>query len=192
MRPHPAPRRPFVGSLRQLKDLLYGSTLRFQDPARKSEVNMTNPQRRPTTTSQSVLALLGKSQASGTRFSHTERVLYTACEFWVAATNHSLTRYLGGAPRIVLRDAEAAFAAIEIECVANLLRDARNALSVPAPAEPADRVLARLQQQLDQLPVSVEDMIGKFAAEQTWSRLKRPTFEPGMLAGGDHAEHRAR
>jgi hypothetical protein len=139
-----------------------------------------------------VLEILKKSQAAGTRFSHTERVLHTACEFWVAAVGHALTRYLGGAPRIVLRDAEAAFAAVEIESVANLLRDARNALSAPAPTESAERVLARLQQQLDHLAESVDEMIGKFAAEQTWSRLKRPTFEPGMLASGDQVESRAR
>ena len=144
------------------------------------------------TTSVSVLEILKKSQAAGTRFSHTERVLHTSCEFWVAAVGHSLTRYLGGAPRIVLRDAEAAFAAVEIEVVANLLRDARNALSALAPGEPVDQVVTPLQQQLDHLPESVDEMIGKFAAEQTWSRLKRPTFEPGMLAGIDHVESRPR
>jgi hypothetical protein len=142
---------------------------------------MTQQHGRLATTSASVLGLLGTAQAAGTRFSHTERVLHTACEFWVAAVNHSLTRYLGGVPKLVLRDAEAAFAAIEIESVANLLRDARNSLSATAPAIPATRVLAQLQQSLDHLEVPVDELIGKFAAEQTWSRLKRPTFEAGAF-----------
>ncbi|MDE2220900.1 MAG: hypothetical protein KGJ52_11045 [Gammaproteobacteria bacterium] len=130
-----------------------------------------------------MLEILNKSRAAGTRFSHTERVLHTASEFWVAAVSHSLTRYLGGAPRIALRDAEAAFAAVEIEFVADLLRDARNALSAPALPVPVERVVARLQRQLDHLAESVDEMIGKFAAEQTWSRLKRPTFEVGAFGG---------
>jgi hypothetical protein len=38
----------------------------------------------------------------------------------------------------------------------------------------------------------VDEMIGKFAAEQTWSRLKRPTFEAGVLPVGAQAESRVR
>jgi hypothetical protein len=143
-------------------------------------------------TSSSVLGMLNKARAEGTRFSHTERVLHTSCEFWVAAMNQSLARYLGGAPKIVLRDAEAAFAAIEIESVADLLRDARNCLTASAPSIPAERVLAQLQLDLNQLAEPVDAMIGKFAAEQTWSRLKRPTFEPGAFPVGAQAETRVR
>jgi hypothetical protein len=143
-------------------------------------------------TSSSVLETLNQLQAAGTRFSHTERVLHTACEFRVAAVNHSLTRHLGGAPKIVLRDAEAAFAAIEIESVADLLRDARNSLAAATPDMPATRVLAQLQLMLDSLEVRVEELIGKFAAEQTWSRLKRPTFEAGLFPGIAQPESRAR
>ena len=153
---------------------------------------MAQLQRQQTTTSASVLEVLKKSQAAGTRFSHTERVLHTSCEFWVAATSHTLARYLGGAPKVVLRDAEAAFAAIEIECVADVLRDARQALSALTPAVSAEQVLAQLQQTLDDLVENVDEMIGKFAAEQTWSRLKRPTFEPGMFSGSSPAESRVR
>jgi hypothetical protein len=153
---------------------------------------MTQPAGRKATTSSSILELLKKSHAAGTRFSHTERVLHTSCEFWVAATSHTLTRYLGGAPKIVLRDAEAAFAAIEVECVANVLRDARQSLVALVPPASAERVLAQLQLTLDQMVEPVEEMIGKFAAEQTWSRLKRPTFEPGMLPGSTQVENRAR
>jgi hypothetical protein len=141
-------------------------------------------------TSTSVLDTLNKARAEGTRFSHTERVLHTACEFWVAAVNHSLTRHFGGVPKIVLRDAEAAFAAIEIESVANLLREARNSLATVTPAMPATRILAQLQQRLDHLEEPVDDLIGKFAVEQTWSRLKRPTFVAGALPGGTRAENR--
>ena len=149
---------------------------------------MTQHNGQATSTSSSVLAILKKSQAEGTRFSHTERVLHTACEFWVAAMNRSLTRYLCGVPKIVLRDAEAAFAAIEIESVANVLRDARNSLSAATPAISSERVLAQLQQTLDDLAVPVDDLIGKFAAEQTWSRLKRPTFESGAFGGSAQAQ----
>jgi hypothetical protein len=139
-----------------------------------------------------VLAVLKKAQAAGARFSHTERVLHTACEFWVAAVSHSLPRHLGSIPKPVLRDAEAAFAAIEVLSVANILRDARNNVQTATPSIPAGRVAAQVQQTLDQLEEPVDEMIGKFAAEQTWSRLKRPTFEAEVFSGSARPETRNR
>ena len=138
---------------------------------------MTQQHGRTAATSASVLEMLKQAQATGKRFSHTERVLYTACEFWVAAVNHSLARYLGIIPKVVLLDAEAAFAAIEIPSVADILRDARvNPLTDRSSGRAAE-VVARLQNTLDHLDLPVDDMIRKFAVEQTWSRLKRPTFQ---------------
>ena len=153
---------------------------------------MTRPHGHTATTSASLLKVLQKAQAAGTRFSHTERVMYTACEFWIAAVNHSLTRYLGNIPKIVLRDAEAAFAAIEISSVANILREARNSLMVATPVILTEQVVALIQQSLDRLEESVDEMIGKFAAEQTWSRLKRPTFEAAVFSARTEAEVRIR
>jgi hypothetical protein len=143
-------------------------------------------------TSASVLEILKQTQAAGTRFSHTERVLYTACEFWVATSNHALTRFVGNVPKIVLRDAEAAFAAIGIPSVADMLRDARNSLVAATPAVHAWDILAQLQHRLDHLAEPIDEMIGRFAAEQTWSRLKQPTFEPGLFGAGAPAEARTR
>jgi len=153
---------------------------------------MTRPHGQTATTSASLLKILQKAQAAGTRFSHTERVMHTACEFWIAAVNHSLNRYLGIIPKIVLRDAEAAFAAIEISSVANILREARNSLMAATPAIPTEHAVAQVQQSLDRLEESVDEMIGKFAAEQTWSRLKRPTFEAAVFSAKAEAEARIR
>ena len=86
---------------------------------------MTQRQGPTAATSASVIEMLNQARAAGRRFSHTERVLHTACEFWVATVNRSLDRYLRMIPKIILRDAEAAFAAIEISSVADILRDAR-------------------------------------------------------------------
>ena len=128
-------------------------------------------------TSTSVLEMLRQAQSGGTRFSHTERVLYTTCEFWVATVNRTLTRHLGIIPKVILRDAEAAFAAIEMPSVADILRDARvNLVSAQTPAA-AGEIVARLQRTLEHVQEPVDDRIGKFAIEQTWSRLKRPTFQ---------------
>ena len=144
------------------------------------------------TTSASVLALLNKAQAAGTRFSHTERVLHTACEFWVAAVNHSLTRHLGNIPKVILRDAEAAFAAIEITSVANILRDARSGPLTAQPSVPAGQVAEQVQQTIDHFQEPVDELIGKFAAEQTWTRLKRPSFESVTFASSAHTAARSR
>ena len=153
---------------------------------------MTQPHGHTATTSASLFKILQKTQAAGTRFSHTERVMFTACEFWIAAVNHSLTRYLGNIPKIVLRDAEAAFAAIEISSVANILREARNSLMAATPGVSTEHVVAQVQLALDRLGEPVDEMIGKFAAEQTWSRLKRPTFEAVAFAGSVQTEARTR
>ena len=127
-------------------------------------------------TSASVLEMLNQARAAGRCFSHTERVLRTACEFWVAVVNSSLDHYLAVIPKVVLRDAEAAFAAIEIPIVADILRDARiNPLMTSAPGRGRE-IVARLQRTLNYLNEPVDDLIRKFAVEQTWSRLKRPTF----------------
>ena len=142
------------------------------------------------TTSASLLAILRKAQETGTRFSHTERVLSTACEFWVAAVSHSLTRYLGSIPKVILRDTEAAFAAIEISSVANILREARNTPVVGTASLSAVQISAQVQQTLDQLREPIDELIGKFAAEQTWSRLKRPTFEAGVFVNTGQTEVR--
>ena len=140
------------------------------------------------TTSASVLELLRQAQAGGTRFSHTERVLYTTCEFWVATVNRSLGRYLGIIPKVILRDAEAAYAAIGIPSVADILRDARVSLLAAQTPSAAVEVVARLQRTLEHLQEPVDDRIGKFAIEQTWSRLKRPTFQPIESAAAAQAE----
>jgi hypothetical protein len=139
-------------------------------------------------TSTSVLELLRQAQEGGTRFSHTERVLYTTCEFWVATVNRSLVRYLGIIPRVILRDAEAAFAAIEIPTVADLLRDARVSLLAAETPASAGEIVARLQRQLEHVREPVDNLIGKFAIERTWSRLKRPTFQAIESAAAGQAE----
>jgi hypothetical protein len=143
-------------------------------------------------TSASVLEMLNQARAAGKRFSHTERVLHTACEFWVAAVNRSLDRYLAVIPTIVLRDAEAAFAAIEIPNVADILRDARIDPLIADSSGRAREVVAKLQRTLEYHREPVDDMIRKFAVEQTWSRLKRPTFEAIVNSGATQAEARAR
>jgi hypothetical protein len=139
-------------------------------------------------TSTSILELLRQAQEGGRRFSHTERVLYTACEFWVATVNRSLVRFLGIIPKVILRDAEAAFAAIDIPTVADILRDARVSLLAAETPVAAGEVVARLQRTLEHVREPVDRLIGKFAIERTWSRLKRPTFQAIESAGAAQAE----
>ena len=149
---------------------------------------MTQRHGHTATTSASVLELLKQAQAGGGRFSHTERVLYTACEFWVAAVNRSLVRHLGIIPKVILRDAEAAFAAIDIPSVADILRDARVSLLTAEISGTAGEIVLRLQRTLEHHKEPVDDLIGKFAIERTWSRLKRPTFEAIEAAEVSQAE----
>lgn len=139
-------------------------------------------------TSNSVLDMLRQAHEGGRRFSHTERVLYTACEFWVATVNRVLGRHLGIIPKVILRDAEAAFAAIGIPTVADILRDARVGLLSADTPTAASEIVARLQRTLEHVRDPVDNLIGKFAIEQTWSRLRRPTFEAIEAAAASQAE----
>ncbi len=93
---------------------------------------------------------------------------------------------------MVLRDAEAAFAAIEITNVANILRDARSGALAAQPCVPAGPIAQHVQQTLDHFQEPVDELIGKFAAEQTWTRLKRPSFESVTFASSAHTEARSR
>lgn len=141
-------------------------------------------------TAAALLATLKQSQAAGTRFSHSERVMYTACEFWVAAVGRSLAQFLGRMPMTVLRDAEAAFAAIEVECIAAILAAVRRGPLGSQPSVPPGPVASAVQSAIDRLEVPVDELIGKFAVEQTWSRLKQPTFAAMQLAGVPRPEAR--
>jgi hypothetical protein len=134
-------------------------------------------------TAASLLARLKESQAAGTRFSHSERMMYAACEFWIAAVARTLPQYLGRMPLIVLRDAEAACAAIELECIASILAAVRRGPLASQPAVSAGAVAGAVQSAIDRLQLPVDEMIGKFAIEQTWSRLKQPTFAAMQIPG---------
>lgn len=137
---------------------------------------MTHQRDNTAPNSASVVEHLETARAAGTILSHSERVLLTASEFWVAVANRSLIRHLRSVPRVVLRDAEAAFAAIEIPGVADILRDARIAAPAAKPSALDANAIADLQGALGRLVEPVDDNIGRIAVEQTWSRLKRPTF----------------
>ena len=129
-----------------------------------------------TKTSAALLAILSDAQSGRTRFSYAERVLCTACEFWAAAMNHTLAQHLGSSAEAVLRNAEESFAAMGLSSVVTILAKGRSYLTTTKPPVPARRVAAQLQAALNRLEEPVDDRIGQYAAEQTWSRLKTPDF----------------
>jgi len=137
-----------------------------------------------TKTSAALLAILSDAQSGSTRFSYAERVLCTACEFWAAAMNHTLAQHLGSSAEAVLRNAEESFAAMGLSSVVTILAKGRSYLTTTKPPVPARQVAAQLQAALNRLEEPVDDRIGQYAAEQTWSRLKTPDFAATVFSTG--------
>jgi hypothetical protein len=137
-----------------------------------------------TKTSAALVAILSDAQSGSTRFSYAERVLCTACEFWAAAMNHTLAEHLGSSAEAVLRDAEEAFAAMGLSSVVTILAKGRSCLTTTEPPVPARQIAAHLQTALNRLEEPVDERIGQYAAEQTWSRLKEPDFVAAVFPTG--------
>jgi hypothetical protein len=124
-------------------------------------------------TREALLALFMRARAGGEDFSRAERVLCTACEFWAAANNRTLSQHLGNEADAKLRMAEESFAAIGLASIATILHVARvNFTSADHPVR-LHKVAAGIEKSLARADEPVDELIEHFACEQTWERLRR-------------------
>src|ERR1700722_3571928 len=91
-------------------------------------------------TSNALIDLLTTAHTGRTRFSDSQRALFTACEFWAASQNGSLSAHLGNDIESRLEAAETSFVMIGLPKTAGILKRARVQLGADSPA-PTKRVI---------------------------------------------------
>ena len=97
------------------------------------------------------------------RLSRPEFNLVVACEFWAAAMNRNLFRYLAGFALIRLRAAEESFAGMHASEARAAVRLARLRLRVAGTPAPLGDIAAQLEAELAALKEPVDDFIADFA-----------------------------
>lgn len=105
------------------------------------------------------------------RLTRGERVLFTAGEFWAAAMAGTIRTHLGQAPEGVLALAEQAFVEVGALRVATTLRVARINLVYANPPISHATIASAIESALAITHDRVDDLLARFANEQTWERL---------------------
>ena len=125
-------------------------------------------------TSEVLLALFLKAQSGGKDFSRAERVLFTACEFWAAAKNRTLSEYLPTNEAFErLLDAEESFETIGLVNLAQILRFGRvKHGNMDAPMS-LNAVVISIEDSIAKNDEPVDELIAQFACEQTWEGLSQ-------------------
>ncbi|MDP9011738.1 MAG: hypothetical protein M3O41_03590 [Pseudomonadota bacterium] len=144
------PRLPLFGSLR--KELLDSIELPGWDGHKP-------------VTSSVLLGLLTTAHTGKTRFSNSQRVLFTACEFWAAAQNRTLVDHLGEAMESRLGAAELSFSVIGLNKTAMVLKRARMQLVVDASA-PVEQIIEDMEDALSAIDEPVDRAIELFAKRE--------------------------
>lgn len=92
-----------------------------------------------------------------------ERVLLTACEFWIASKRGTLLRCFGDHPTPLLREAMLAFSRLHAIRVVSALRIMHESLQHSRSLDSITHAVRRLSQQLAQSDDDVEGLISEFA-----------------------------
>ena len=110
------------------------------------------------TTSAVLLDVMTTATTGSAKVSRSDRVLFTACEFWASARNHTLFEQLSDDAVPQLLGAETAFIAIGLTETAKIVRQGHMALtqvnrpvSLRGVAEIIERSLAGIREPVDQM-----------------------------------------
>ena len=121
-------------------------------------------------TSSVLLDVITTATSGSAKISRADRVLFTACEFWAAARNGSLTELLRGAPLARLRAAETAFNVIGLTKATRVLNHGRVALTENASPAALRNVVEFIETSLADLDEPVDRIIGDYAGHQASER----------------------
>lgn len=124
-------------------------------------------------TSAALLDVITTATTGAAKVTRSDRVLFTACEFWASARNSALLSQLGDDPLGQLRAAETAFTVIGLTKAASILRRGRMAMSVDTPA-PLSSIVDVMEKSLAALDEPVDQMIAEFARNQALDRHVKP------------------
>jgi hypothetical protein len=125
-------------------------------------------------TSAVLVDLLTTAHTGGVKFSRSERVLFTACEFWAAARNRALAGLLSDDAENQLSAAEQSFKIIGLNKAALVLRSGRIKLAEIDTPLPLERVAATIENALAAIDEPVDEAIANFASDQARERFIHP------------------
>jgi hypothetical protein len=121
-------------------------------------------------TSAALLDVITTAVTGSARPSHSDRILFTACEFWASARNCTLFEQLRDDPVSQLETAEAAFTDIGLAGVAEIVARGRSMLPEdPRPDELA-RVAKSIETSLADIDEPVDQVIATYANQQARRR----------------------
>ena len=123
-------------------------------------------------TSAALLDVITDATSGSARLSRSDRVLFTACEFWAAARNSALLSQLSENALSQLRAAEIAFTAIGLTKAANILHRARIELTELDTPLPLRLVVEKMEKALAGSDEQVDQKIAEFANKLARDRLK--------------------
>jgi hypothetical protein len=110
-----------------------------------------------------LLAILERADQGCEDFSLTERVLFTACEFWVAVETGALETFLGATALEQLRCSAFACSAIGATEVAREVEAALGALSLARTGGGRAQCIATLQKRLRSSAAPTSELIDRYS-----------------------------
>ena len=121
-------------------------------------------------TSALLLDVITTATTGSAKVSRSDRVLFTACEFWASARNRTLLSQLSDDAVNQMRAAEAAFTVIGLKKAATIVHRGRLTLTVNDPPVPLREVVETMEKALANIDEPVDQMIADFADGQTSDR----------------------
>jgi hypothetical protein len=125
-------------------------------------------------TSERLLDVMTTATTGSAKVSRSEKVLFTACEFWASARNRSLLGQLADDAITQLRAAEVSFTVIGLTEVASVLRRARVNLTETDPPQALPDVVEAIETSLADCGEPVDQALADFASELARDRLAKP------------------
>ena len=124
-------------------------------------------------TSARLLDVMTTATTGSAAVSRSEKALFTACEFWASARNHSLLGQLAEDPLTQLRAAEASFTVIGLTRIASVIRGARDALKLNTLPLALSGVVDDVEKSLAESDEPVDQALADFASELARARLTK-------------------
>jgi hypothetical protein len=110
-----------------------------------------------------LLTILGRADEGYENFSLAERILYTACEFWVAVETGTLKTFLGQTAEEQMRNSVVAYRAIGAAEVAREVAAALEILGLADTSGGRAACIDDLQERLRQSAEPTSDLIDRFS-----------------------------
>ncbi len=121
-------------------------------------------------TSSMLVDVITTATTGAARPSHSDRILFTACEFWASARNCTLLEQLKEDPVSQLQAAEAAFDVIGLAGVVGIVRRWRKTLTEDPLLTSLPQVAVSIEKCLADTDEPVDQMIAAYANKQARDR----------------------